>query len=361
MTSIANSVPSPDILNVDTPIVVTDVRPTLSTSLPTPTSSNTTYTHLHSQHDIFHIFPVRSYGDHIVTDLFDAQKVGFDWLPKTQLITRSDVDPLSDTVYDHSHNKSGRWERSQRTKERGRAQHERDQVIRLLGGLQGPDWLKIMGVSGITESKKKTFEPARAHFIKGCHAIIDKFKAWAAEEKKRKLEKERKAREQTEAEEEEEKEEEEEEEDIEAEDEDEEKVIPDSQEEEDEAMEDVDGDLPDSSDVDVFIAKQLREEALAAAKTNSRSRAKSSLRSVSAQPPVQPPPPAKEFKSFFSKPYQRTLALNRNRRRGRTVLAWGQALPDLPESNFELPEEYRNGDTLKANARKRRTEKRHRK
>ncbi|KAG8413100.1 hypothetical protein J3459_015823 [Metarhizium acridum] len=48
-----------------------------------------------------------------------------------------------------------------------------------------------MGVSGVTETRKKAFEPARAHFVKGCQGILEKFRTWNLEEKRRKLEKEK--------------------------------------------------------------------------------------------------------------------------------------------------------------------------
>jgi hypothetical protein len=305
------------------------------------------------------VFPVRSYGDSVVTDLFEASRINFDFLQRTQHITRSDIDPLPDSLYHQGHKKLERIERSGKNAERARAQHEKEQVIRLLDGLQGPDWLKIMGVNGVTESKKKTYEPARAHFVRGCHAIIAKFKAWTAEEKRRKQEKERKAREQPAAEAEKESDEEEDEEDDDDDDEpedeeEEERVIPDSQEEVDV---DVHDDLPDSSVVDALLAKQLREEALAAAKANnSKSAGRSGPSSISAQGPasrpraskaqaIKPVETPKEFKSFFAKPSQRTSALNRNRRKGRApVLAWGQPIPDFPEVEYDLPEDYRNID-----------------
>jgi hypothetical protein len=313
---------------------------------------------------------VRSYGDHLFTDLTDSQRIDLNFL-KAQHKGRPNGDPLPDSAFEGPHKKAERLERSIRNLERGRAQHEKDQVIRLLDGLQGPDWLRVMGVSGITESKKRSFEPARAHFIKGCQAILDKFKRWTAEEKRRKQEKDRKEREakakrdsqeqdeasQAAAEEEEEAEAEVEEEATSEMDKDRDEEM----EDDDGAAEESDGDPPDSVDVDASIAKQLREEALAAAKTNSRSRARARTkqRSVSAQPPpaVEAKPP-KEFKSFFSKPYQRAAAMGKNRRKGRTVLAWGQPVPEIAERDFELPEDLRDEDTLKTQARRKRKERR---
>ncbi|KAJ4296052.1 hypothetical protein N0V88_004754 [Collariella sp. IMI 366227] len=127
------------------------------------------------------------YGDALFTDLFDSQRIDFSFLNKNNPLPPSD--PLPDDSYEPSHRKAERHEKSYRNTEKGRAQHERDQIIRLLDGLQGPDWLRLMGVSGITETKKRAFEPAREYFIKGCESIIDKFRRWAAEEKRLKREK----------------------------------------------------------------------------------------------------------------------------------------------------------------------------
>jgi hypothetical protein len=309
----------------------------------------------------------RSYSDSLFTDLWDSQRIDFSFL--TSKNNKSLEDPLPDSVFEPSHKKSERLERSIRNTEKGRAQHEKDQIIRLLDGLQGPDWLRVMGVSGITESRKKTFEPAREHFIKGCQVILEKFRWWAAEEKRRKLEKERAAAEaEAEAKREAAREEEEQEEDDD-EDDDEDDItkteIPDS----DEEMDDVDSirgakdaDPPDESDVDASIAKQLREEALAAAKTKSRrGRRTVTPALVPPAPPSRKPEVHKEFTSFFQKnPHLRDTALNRSRRRSRIVWAWGHPVPDLEEAEFQLPNEYITEDTLKSRARgKRRSKRKH--
>lgn len=316
------------------------------------------------------VYPVRSYGDNLFADLCDSQRIDLNFL-KAQHKGKPNGDPLADSVFEGPHKKAERLERSIRNLEKGRAQHEKDQVIRLLDGLQGPDWLKIMGVSGITEGKKKSFEPARAHFIKGCQIILDKFRRWTAEEKRRKLEKERRDREAKALRDSQEQDIDSEaanEEDPEAEADMEDAADPDEDQDEemeddDGAADDSDGDPPDSIDVEASVAKQLREEAVAAAtattNAKSRPRARGKQRSLSAQPqPAAEPKPLKEFKSFFTKQYQRAAALGKNRRRGRTVLAWGHPIPEVAEKDFELPDEMLDEDTLKTQARRKRKERR---
>lgn len=347
---------------------------------------------------------VQGYSDSLFYDLADSHVLDFGFLGNNQHKGRKTDDPLPDSVFEPHHKRAERLERSIRNSEKGRAQHEKDQIIRLLEGLQGHDWLRTMGVSGITESKKKSFEPAREHFIKGCRTILKKFRLWSLEEKRLKLEKDRAHAEEAraqeaadggggpprykgsrgkgkgkaavrhaasagperpdgrrrrdrgstdadnDAQEEAERAETAEEVDDAAE-----------EEEEPEGLVD-DDDQFDSSDTDAVIAKQLRAEALArsrlSAKTNPPSKRRkkqrvssssSSLSLSDCQPrsearerererePEPEPEPAEDVVSFFQKRYQRDAALSRSRRKGRTIMAWGQPVPEPLEADFDLP------------------------
>ncbi|KAI1103588.1 something about silencing, SAS, complex subunit 4-domain-containing protein [Jackrogersella minutella] len=357
-------------LNLDTPIVLIDSDPPNplpnSTSqsqppipsipsIPPPLSTAPTL----DPSDWSHYNTVRTYGDNLFGDLHDSQRVDFAFL-ETRYHGKDVEDPLPDAYFEPAHKKAERLEKSIRNTEKGRAQHEKDQIIRLLNELQGHDWLRTMGVSGVTETRKRTFEPARDHFIKGCQAILDKFRVWSQEEKKRKLMKERVL-----AKEAEENEEEDVDEDIEE--DNDEQLDEGVGSGEDEEMLDVeteddisdnisDGDPPDYSDVDAS-ARQLLDEALARANLT----ASSSKRSRGEPPPTLPEPQVvKEFTSFFDKKHLRDAALSKGRRRGRTVVAWGHPIPDMTEYDFELPEEYRDMETLKAHERQKRRERRQR-
>lgn len=239
-------------------------------------------------------------------------------------------DPLSASYYEAIHRKPERQEKSVRNTERLRAQHEKDQIVRLLDGIQGPDWLKLMGVSGVTDGKKKEFEPARRHFIRGCEAILEKFRSWKEEEKRRKLEKQL--------------------------------AMAETQEDEDNQSggEESDGDPPDYSDVDASAARQLHSEAIA---RSGPAAAKKPTRRVRAAPkpkavPVPVPYIEKEFKSFFPKRHLRDAALGKQRRSGRSVAAWGLPIPEICPTEFFLPEEFRGEETLKVRARSKRRDKR---
>ncbi|KAF6831243.1 hypothetical protein CMUS01_07435 [Colletotrichum musicola] len=335
------------LLNTDTPIIIFDSNPTrphqvawhqtLAASAEPGGQKDASAPSSGEQ-----VVPVRGYGDALFDDLVDAQRIDFDFLGISHKREPAE-DPLPDASFVPSHKRAERLEKSIRNTERGRAQHEKDLIARLLGGLQGHDWLRVMGVSGITESRKKQFEPARQHFIKGCEAILEKFRQWSLEEKRRKAERDRVLAEKAEAEETSEAEASSDSDSSEGDD------------AEDEAGSISDGDPPGVSDDD-SVTKQLREEA------SSRSRAsKNSRKRPRAAPEPRPSPkpePLKEFKSFFKKRYERDAALHRHRRAGRKVVAWGHPIPEIPEVDFDLPEEFRDEETLKMQARKRRRDRR---
>ncbi len=310
-----------DILNLDTPIIIIDSAKTLKQATSTRRTS-----------DQSHEYPVKRFPDSLFSDLHNAQRVDFSFLNKNYNKEEGE-DPLSDAHFEMIHRKPERQEKTIRNTDKGRAQHEKDQVIRLLEGLQGHDWLKLMGVSGITDSRKKEYEPAREYFLKGCEAIIEKFRTWREEEKRRKLEKEQRMAEA-------------------------EEVAEEDQEEKEDEEDDAnisDGDPPDYSDVDASAARQLQEEAIArSAPPTKGSDKKAKVEMVPSASYVL----EKDFTSFFPKPYLRQAALGKHRRSGRSVSAWGHPVPEVQEADFDLPEEYRDEETLKVHARRKRRDRR---
>ncbi|KAG6039642.1 hypothetical protein E4U41_002391 [Claviceps citrina] len=361
---IGNDPKEQHLLNLDTPIVVFDSN----ACCPTPEMQRGGARVQHQTQPALNTSTsIRRYGDSLFTDVFDSQRIDFRFLETQQNRNELD-DPLPDSLFKPSHKRAERLERSIRNSEKGRAQHEKDQIIRLLEGLQGHDWLRIMGVSGVTETRKRSFEPARMHFIKGCQGILEKFRTWSLEEKRRKLEKEKAMQAEQQAALEQEKRHERrrrprseigdsEDEDTADEfccqpvtnepDPDQVDVIEESEE--------VVVSLSDTSDASP--AKQLRQEALArsqVAATSSR-KPRASSRNTALKSVDLP----REFASFFRKKYERDSALNRTRRTGRKILAWGQPLPDMDHADFVLPGEYRDAELLKSRARKKRRDKRH--
>ncbi|KAI1743377.1 hypothetical protein F4680DRAFT_373789 [Xylaria scruposa] len=195
---IGNDPKEQHLLNADTPIIILDTEHESSDTVATSTA--VAHQHPTRSKSRPHSSTVRMYSDHLFTDLHTSPSGGFDF-PEAEHSVDDVEDPLPDSHFAPSHRRAERLEKSIRNTERGRAQHEKDQIIRLLGELQGHDWLRTMGVNGVTESRRKSFEPARDHFIKGCQTILDKFRLWSQEEKRRKLEKERALAEETEEEE----------------------------------------------------------------------------------------------------------------------------------------------------------------
>lgn len=330
-----------DLLSVETPIIIADTTTLENDNL---TQSSSAAHPLRQSLNGANLTKPRGYGDDLFTSVWGAQVIDLSFL-EPQLKLQSPDDPLPDSLFVPVHKRAERVERSIRNTEKGRAQHEKDRIIHLLEGLQGHDWLRVMGVSGVTETKKKEFQPARQYFIKGCQGILDKFRNWTLEEKRRKMEKTRALAEQV------------------GENASDGGSGGEGNESEEEVLETTEdgGSLRGVSETS-SPAQQLREEALARSKLSSKT-TKKPRGASRLLPPPKPVDPPKEFKSFFSKKYERDAALaprhrTQGRRGGRKVVAWGHPIPDLPESHFMLPVEYRDEDTLRLRARKKRREKR---
>jgi hypothetical protein len=294
-------------------------------------------------------------ADNPLSNLHDAQIIE---LPDTKLECHGQIkDPLSDEVYFKAHRRIERQEKQLRNIEKERAQYEKVQLDRLLEGLQGHDWLRVMGISGITDSEKKLYEPKREFFIKEVSALLDKFRVWKVEEKRRKMEKDRLLAQEADEEDEEAEEEQEEEQEEEEEVDDEEE---DNSEEQDEEQNGDNSDIestaqqPDANDVDAWAAHQLHQEATSA---SDRKRQKQDHET---ETPILPgafgdpiPPVTEVFRSFYSKPYLREAALGKHRR-GRKRTAFGHPLPELEEREFELPGDILTEEAVRACQRKRR-------
>jgi len=234
------------------------------------------------------------------------------------------TDPLNEEVYSKLHRKAERHEKQMKNGDRERAQHEKYQLERLLDELKGPDWLKTLGISGVTDTEKKRYELKRKLFIRETKALIDKFKWWKEEEKRRKREKEEALAEEA------------------------------AELEDQQTSESDDGSArstsadqpaPDSSEIDALASQQLLEEVKSAIVKKKR---------VSQGFEVFPePPPLRSFTSFFDKKHLRDAAVE-GRQRGRTILAWGVPVPEIEEREFQLPEGYATEEMIKARHRNRR-------
>lgn len=260
----------------------------------------------------------------------------------------AEQDPLGEAVYYKAHQKAERHEKQMKNGDKERAQHEKYQLERLLEELRGPDWLKTLGISGITDTEKKRYEVKRALFIRETKALIDKFRRWKEEEKRRKSEKQQRLVEEAEA-----------------------IQTPDPNDSTlasvrkarsriqaasgrnrsrttSRAVSTIDDQVPDSRELDDLASQQLLEEAKLATLKNRKAN----------NPPAAPSyipdlSPRKPFTSFFEKEHIRDAAMS-GRNRGRKSYAFGIEVPDLPEQEFELPDGVLTDDTIRASQRMRR-------
>ncbi|KAL4943833.1 something about silencing, SAS, complex subunit 4-domain-containing protein [Aspergillus oleicola] len=285
-----------------------------------------------------------------------------------------DFDPLHESHFFKPHRRHERQEKQLRNIERDRAQHEKQQLDRLLEELKSQDWLRALGVGGtggrsLSEADKKLYEPKRDYFIREISAVLQKFKIWKEEEKRTKVDKEKpintsfhsdvataldpshasKAKDNA---------------NVNASGTNAKDEIADQEEDE------------DTSDVDTLAARQLLQEARSATSSipnaNINNKLKRPSNSISttklsstkhprhSSPPPPPPlpslpieEPSKSFTSFFSKPHLREQAMSSNRK-GRTRLAFGHPVPDVAEKEFELPGDILTNEAVRDCARRRR-------
>ncbi|RAO67294.1 uncharacterized protein BHQ10_003306 [Talaromyces amestolkiae] len=301
-------------------------------------------------------------------------------LPKVEDSELGVTDPLNENVYFKAHRRHERQEKQLRNIEKERAQHEKIQLDRLLDELQGHDWLRVMGISGITDTEKKLYEPKRDYFVKEVSALIGKFHLWKEEEKRRKHEREQMLLEAANAAAEKE-----------------EHAVDEEMSESEKPSSDI-----DSSELDAAAAQQLLQEARSATATGAttsspptpahpqprrrlvdeltstppksrsthhRTNSKHAIHTTTNQdspsnsqvhhPEIQEYDENKPFTSFYRKRHLRDAAFSSSRRGGRNRSAFGQPLPELiEEREFELPSEILTSNIVLSLERKRRRLKR---
>ena len=230
-------------------------------------------------------------------------------------------DSMSDAMYLKAHRRAERQEKQLRNIEKERAMHEKVQLERLLDGLKGHDWLRVMGISGITDGEKKAYEPKRDYFIKEVLILLEKFREWKEEEKRRKVEKE-------------------------------ESMLDEEEDEEEDGSDEgdkSDDDPPDSNGTEGAARQSHREASLTTRAPPAKRLHRAKVRTT---PPVQKP-----FTSFYSKPYLRDAAIGKHRR-GRARFAFGQPLPEPVDQEFGLPEDILSQEAIDGVRRSRRAKRR---
>jgi hypothetical protein len=231
-------------------------------------------------------------------------------------------DPLADSHFFAQHRRAERKEKQLRNIEKERAMHEKQQLERLLDGLQGPDWLRVMGITSVTVGDIKDWESKRDYFIKEVEALVDKFRQWKQEEKRVRAEKEAALAARTE-------------------------------DEDDEAGEESEASEPPKVNGKAPHPKDQQPKEPEPPKPKRPPRPHGFLL------PYAPPEPVTPFLSFYAKPHLRAAALGKHRH-GRNATAFGQSIPDFYEHEFELPDGYVDPQFLRDNARQRRRRQRER-
>jgi len=196
--------------------------------------------------------------------------------------------------------------------------HEKVQLERLLDGLQGPDWLKVMGITGVTDGERKDWEPKRNYFVKEVEALVDKFRIWKEEEKRLRAEKEA--------------------------------ALAAREEDDEEDEESVESDGTNVRGAEPPASEQRHREP-------EPPKPRRPPRPHGFLLPYIPPEPQGPFLSFYSKPHLRAAALGKHRP-GRNITAFGQPIPDFEETEFWLPRDFIDEEALRVHARKRRRQKR---
>lgn len=232
-----------------------------------------------------------------------------------------DEDPLADSHFFTQHRRAERKEKQLRNIEKERAMHEKQQLERLLDGLQGPDWLRVMGITGVTAGETRDWEAKRDFFIKEVEALVDKFRLWKQEEKRVRAEKEAALAARTED-------------------------------------EDDEGEESEASEVHKANTKTVHPKDQQP-KEPEPPKPKRPPRPHGFLLPYIPPEPTTPFVSFYAKPHLRAAALGKHRH-GRNATAFGQPIPEFEEHEFELPEGYIDPQFLRDNARQRRRRQRER-
>ncbi|KAF2468090.1 uncharacterized protein BDR25DRAFT_265671 [Lindgomyces ingoldianus] len=315
----------PEFLDLETPIYVVDeplktTKPSeLATSTPSRPSASpnrSRKSRARTPQNVVYPAPLHSSQASTTFQVLDYSTIA------RHLRSDNEEDPLADPVYLIQHRRAERKEKQLRNIEKERAMHEKVQLERLLDGLQGPDWLKVMGITGVTDGERKDWEPKRDYFVKEVEALVDKFRIWKEEEKRLRAEKEAALAAREEG------------------------------EDDDDEDEDEDSDVVSPNGVDsTRISEQhQREKEAPPPKPRRPPRPQGFLL-------LLPPEPTTPFTSFYAKPHLRATALGKHRH-GRNASAFGQPIPEFEEHEFEPPEEYLTPEALRDHARKRRRQKR---
>ncbi|KAK5130052.1 hypothetical protein LTR08_002526 [Meristemomyces frigidus] len=270
-------------------------------------------------------------------------------------------DPLSDDHFLFLHARHERKEKLLRNQERSKALHEKSRLEFLLQELQGPNWLRTLGVTGVVlgglgEGAVERWEEKRAYFLIELGVVVGKWGVWGERERRGRLAKKARRAEEGESE-------------------DDERDSGDAATVSTDANAGAEQLSPDEKSNAVRSGFKIRLSRKGGNNNNHNNSNNIDLSTPTSNPAstatfysggekAPPPPPLLHYPppitSFFAKRHLRDAALSpTTHRHGRSsALAFGCAVPDLGEREFGLPGSWVTEGVLRAVARRRRAERR---
>ena len=234
----------------------------------------------------------------------------FDFTPYQEAAKQITLDPLSDERYLKAHRRSEVAEKRLRNIERERVQHDRAKFEQYLDKLNSSEWLKVLGAERLrlSDEEKQRLETKRQALIIEIKLILEKFRAWKDEEKRRKSDKDGISRDTQEG-----------------------RLESRAQTMEKERSQDVEDDESSLESSSTRKRQKIKKPI-----TLSEGDTMTHITACVVKITSPTPPPPKPYTSFYEKDYTRTAALNTSRRISRNTLAFGLPVPDFEEQNFYL-------------------------
>lgn len=248
----------------------------------------------------------------------------FDFTPYESEVSKFTHDPLPPSHFFKAHRRMEVSEKRLRNIERERVAHEISKLETQMEVLKGNDWLKALGFErtyGMGVEERKRLEVIKDDVVAELEGIMEKYKYWREDEKRKRRRddrrKGRRGRAESEVVEQE--------------------VVEEEVEEEEEDAEE---------EVTIPSTPLNKRGAVSGGKTPKHVE---QIRKMEESP----------FVSFYKKPHLRAQALKQSRRSVRNLTAFGVSLPAFLEKEFELPVEIiENADSLRKMMKKGRTKSR---
>ncbi|KAI9668883.1 MAG: hypothetical protein M1831_000953 [Alyxoria varia] len=241
------------------------------------------------------------------------------------------TDPLDDDKYLGPHRRAEKKEKMVRNVEKEKALHEKSELERILAELKGSDWLRTLGIGGVTESEKRSFEPKRDLFVKRIKSLLQKFADWKTEEKQLEQGKDPKVSPKNNSR----------------------RSLPNLKRKREKDETETDQKLGGKRAKHDPVPDNEQDASVSQPQGKVETIYSPNAKRVKTSAPKEEQAIPKPFTSFFAKKHERDAALG-GYRRGRKVMAFGCPVPDPAEEYFELPEDIMTEKVKSSQERKRR-------